>query len=81
MPLAADCNIEEYAAISHGFVGADIMAVCREAAMSALRQILPKIDLDKPIPQEILENLEVTDQDFQNALRVVEPSAMRGSFN
>ena len=77
MPLAADCNIEEYAAISHGFVGADIMAVCREAAMSALRQIFPKIDLDKPIPREILENLEVTDQDFQNALRVVEPSAMR----
>lgn len=77
MPLDNDVNLEDYAATSHGFVGADIMAVSREAAMSALRKILPKIDLDKPIPQEILETLIIKDEDFQNALRVVEPSAMR----
>jgi len=77
MPLDNDVNLEDYAASSHGFVGADIMAVSREAAMSALRKVLPKIDLDKPIPQEILETLLIKDEDFQNALRVVEPSAMR----
>ncbi|MHA1583785.1 MAG: CDC48 family AAA ATPase, partial [Promethearchaeota archaeon] len=77
MPLDKSVNIDEYSIHSHGFVGADIMAVAREAAMSALRKILPMIDLDKPIPLEILENLKIRDDDFQNALRMVEPSAMR----
>jgi transitional endoplasmic reticulum ATPase len=77
MPLSENTNLDEYARLTHGFVGADIMAVSREAAMSSLRKILPKIDLDKPIPAEILENLSINDDDFQNALRVVEPSAMR----
>lgn len=77
MPLATDVELKEYARLSHGFVGADLMAVAREAAMSSLRKILPKIDLDKPIPTEILDSLQITDDDFQNALRMVEPSAMR----
>ncbi|MHA1562791.1 MAG: CDC48 family AAA ATPase [Promethearchaeota archaeon] len=77
MPLDDSVDLDEYARLSHGFVGADLMAIAREAAMSSLRKILPKIDLDKPIPTEILDNLIITDDDFQNALRMVEPSAMR----
>jgi len=77
MPLDSDVNLDEYAEITHGFVGADIMAVCREAAMDALREILPKIDLDKPIPLEILNELKVRDKHFQKALSMIEPSAMR----
>jgi transitional endoplasmic reticulum ATPase len=77
MPLDQSVQLKEYARVTHGFVGADIMAVCREAAMSSLRRILPMIDLDKPIPNEILEGLTIKDEDFQNALKSVEPSAMR----
>ncbi|MHA1719074.1 MAG: CDC48 family AAA ATPase [Promethearchaeota archaeon] len=77
MPLDESVDLDEYARQTHGFVGADLMAVARESAMSSLRKILPKIDLDKPIPTEILDNLIITDDDFQNALRMVEPSAMR----
>ncbi len=78
MPLAKDVNLDRLADITHGFVGADLEALCKEAAMSALRRILPKINLeDKTIPPEILEELQVTKVDFENGLRVVEPSAMR----
>ncbi len=77
MPLDDSVDLNEYARLSHGFVGADLMAIAREAAMSSLRKILPKIDLDKPIPTEILDNLIINDDDFQNALKMVEPSAMR----
>jgi transitional endoplasmic reticulum ATPase len=77
MPLDSSVQLAEYARQAHGFVGADLMSLCREAAMSALRRILPQIDLDKPIPNDILENLVITDGDFQNALTLVEPSAMR----
>ncbi len=77
MPLADDVEISEYARRTHGFVGADLMALAREAAISSLRKILPLIDLDQPIPAEILENLRINDDDFHNALRLVEPSAMR----
>ncbi|MHA1340785.1 MAG: CDC48 family AAA ATPase [Promethearchaeota archaeon] len=77
MPLDEDVNLDEYANITHGFVGADIMAVCREAAMAALREILPKIDLDKPIPLEILNELKIKDEHFQKAISMIEPSAMR----
>ncbi len=63
---------------TYGFVGADLAALCKEAAMKALRRILPKIDLDKEeIPREILESLKVTKEDFMNALREIQPSAMR----
>jgi len=60
MPLDDSVDLDEYARLSHGFVGADLMAIAREGAMSSLRKILPKIDLDKPIPTEILDNLIIT---------------------
>ncbi|MCC5994384.1 MAG: CDC48 family AAA ATPase [Candidatus Aenigmarchaeota archaeon] len=81
MPLAKDVNLEEIADKTHGFVGADLMALCKEAAMSALRRVLPeirdKLKEGEEVPKEVLEKLVVTKQDFENALRVVEPSAMR----
>ena len=77
MPLEANVSLDEYAKITHGFVGADIMAVCREAALFALRKILPKINLDEPIPSEIIQELEISDDDFTQAINLVEPSAMR----
>jgi transitional endoplasmic reticulum ATPase len=78
MPLAKDVDLDRVADITHGFVGADLEALCKEAAMSALRRILPKINLEEArIPPEILEELKVTKEDFENALKVVQPSAMR----
>ncbi|RLF28629.1 MAG: ATPase [Thermoplasmata archaeon] len=77
MPKSEDCNLDELADITYGFVGADLAALAREAAMNALRRYLPEIDLEKPIPVEILEKMEVTMKDFKNALRGIEPSAMR----
>ncbi|MDI6642799.1 MAG: CDC48 family AAA ATPase [Candidatus Hodarchaeaceae archaeon] len=78
MPLAKDVNLDHYADITHGFVGADLEALAKEAAMSALRRILPEIKLEeKIIPPEVLEKLQVTKEDFDNALRMAEPSAMR----
>jgi transitional endoplasmic reticulum ATPase len=63
--------------VTHGFVGADLAALAREAAMKALRRFLPDIDLEKPIPSETLEKMKVLPEDFKNALKEVEPSAMR----
>ncbi|MDH5443604.1 MAG: CDC48 family AAA ATPase, partial [Hadesarchaea archaeon] len=78
MPLAKDVNLDRYADITHGFVGADLEALAKESAMSALRRILPQIKLEeKIIPSEVLEKLQVTKEDFENALRMAEPSAMR----
>ncbi|MEM2878439.1 MAG: CDC48 family AAA ATPase [Candidatus Hadarchaeales archaeon] len=78
MPLSKDVNLDHYADVTHGFVGADLEALCKEAAMSALRRILPEINLEeKVIPPEVLEKLQVTKDDFENALKIVEPSAMR----
>ncbi len=78
MPLAEDVNLDELADITHGFVGADLEALCKEAAMNALRKVLPKIDLEEEsIPPEILESLEVTREDFLDAWKVMEPSALR----
>ncbi|MCD6492757.1 MAG: AAA family ATPase, partial [Archaeoglobaceae archaeon] len=66
---------------THGFVGADIEALCKEAAMKALRRYLPKIDLNSDeIPAEVLESIRVTMDDFREALKDVEPSAMREVF-
>jgi len=76
MPLL-DVDLDSYSAITHGFVGADIMAVCREAAMFSLRRILPKINLDEPIPGEIIQELNIRGEDFVKAINMVEPSAMR----
>ena len=80
MPLADDVNIDELAAITHGYTGADISSLTKEAAMKVLRRILPKIDLEQDIPVEILDNLKVTREDFFNALREVRPSALREVF-
>ncbi|MGB9730333.1 MAG: CDC48 family AAA ATPase [Thermoprotei archaeon] len=78
MPLAPDVNLERIAEIAHGFVGADLAALCREAAMRAIRRIFPQIDfkLDH-IPAEILEKAVVTNQDFMDALKSITPSALR----
>ncbi|MCL7399939.1 MAG: CDC48 family AAA ATPase, partial [Thaumarchaeota archaeon] len=78
MPLAEDVDLEKIANVTHGFVGADLEALCKEAAMRALRRILPQIDFEKEkIPAEILNKIVVTMDDFMEALKEVEPSAMR----
>jgi transitional endoplasmic reticulum ATPase len=77
VPLAEDVHLDTYADTTHGFVGADIALLVKEAAMHALRKILPKLDLDKEIPAELLEQLKVTNGDFDEARKHVEPSAMR----
>jgi transitional endoplasmic reticulum ATPase len=78
MPLDESTDLDELSERTYGFVGADIAAVCREAAMNALRRILPQIDLDAPIiPKEILDKLIVQRSDFETALREVQPSALR----
>ena len=81
MPLAQDVDLEKLSQITHGFVGADLEALCREAAMNALRKIMPSIDfqLDE-IPYDTLLQLEVTMNDFNEALKEVEPSAIREVF-
>jgi len=81
MPLDKKISLKEFANITHGFVGADIMAVCREAAMAALRRYLPQIDLDSElIDPELLEQIEVTKNDFEEALKEVMPSGIREVF-
>jgi len=77
MPLEEDVDLDNYAETTYGFVGADIMAICREAAMFSLRRVLPKINLDEPIPGEIIQELMIRDEDFIKATNLVEPSAMR----
>ena len=78
MPLAEDVDLEKLADITHGFVGADIAALAREAGMRALRRIVPELDLEvESIPVEILNKIQVVNEDFVDALRELEPSAMR----
>jgi len=79
MPMADDVDKEWLASVTYGFVGADISALAKEAAMLALRRNLPEISWKEheEIPVKILEDLRVTKDDFQEALKVVEPSAMR----
>ncbi len=69
--------IDYLADVTHGFVGADLAALAREAAMNALRRYLPEIDLDRPIPTEVLRKMVVTMKDFKEALKSIEPSALR----
>ena len=81
MPLAEGVSLERLAAVTHGFVGADLTALCREAAMSALRRLMPDIDFAQAhIPYDKLMALEVTMDDFMAALAEVEPSAIREVF-
>jgi len=79
MPLAKGISLDEFAEITHGFVGADLSALAKEAAMTLLRRILPdlKLEEEQPIPTEVLEKLKITKQDFIEALKVVRPSALR----
>jgi transitional endoplasmic reticulum ATPase len=78
MPLVEDVQLEDIAARTHGFVGADLEALAKEAAMGALRRILPEINLDEEsIPAELLDKINVTMDDFENSLREVPPSTMR----
>ncbi|MHC1593865.1 MAG: CDC48 family AAA ATPase [Methanotrichaceae archaeon] len=78
MPLAEDVDVAKLAESTHGFVGADLAALAREAGMRSLRRILPELDLEvESIPAEILNKIEVTNEDFLDALREMEPSAMR----
>jgi len=79
MPLTKDVNLDYLASVTHGFVGADLSALAKEAAMVVLRRILPKLNLkeDDDIPEEVLKDLKVTKNDFDQALKVVRPSAMR----
>ncbi|MCK5112026.1 MAG: AAA family ATPase [Thermoplasmatales archaeon] len=78
--VAKEIILDETADITYGFVGADLAALAREAAMNTLRRYLPEIDLEKPIPPELLEKMEVTMSDFKNAHRGIEPSALREFF-
>ena len=74
-------DLETLASRTHGFVGADLNALCREAAMKALRRYLPKINLDEEeIPDDVLDQLEVTNEDFFGALREIQPTAVREVF-
>ncbi len=82
MPLGMDDEKESeffnrIADITYGFVGADLAALTRESAMNALRRYLPEIDLDKPIPTDVLEKMIVTEDDFMEALKTIEPSSLR----
>ncbi|WP_321430321.1 CDC48 family AAA ATPase [uncultured Methanolobus sp.] len=83
MPLEKDLELKEIAAVTHGFVGADLSSLCKEAAMHALRRLLPELkidDVEDEIPPEFMEKLEVTRKDFDEALKNIEPSAMREVF-
>src|SRR3989339_111119 len=79
MPLTKDVDLVKLAQVTHGFVGADLESLTKEAAMNVLRKLLPemKLDSEEQISPQILEKLVITAQDFTDALRVVRPSAMR----
>jgi transitional endoplasmic reticulum ATPase len=79
MPLDKEVDLKALAQLTHGFVGADLASLSREAAMILLRRILPDLKLseDDPIPKDVLEKLQITQKDFTESLKVVRPSAMR----
>ena len=79
MPLTKTVKLDELAAVTHGFVGADLESLAKEAAMNVLRKYLPQMKLDgeEQIPQDILQKLIINQEDFTDALKVVRPSAMR----
>ena len=78
MPLLQDVDLERLASVSHGFVGADLEYLCKEAAMKTLRRMLPELNLEEErLSPETLDKLIVTGGDFENALKEIVPSAMR----
>ncbi len=77
MPLDEKVDLEEIAETTHGFVGADLETLCKEAAMRVLRRVLPDIKPEEEIPQEILQEMIIKKSDFREALREIQPSALR----
>jgi len=78
MPLNEKVNLDQIAKVTHGFVGADLESLAKEAAMRSLRRILPELDLEEEkIPVKILQKIVITDEDFKDALKEVRPSALR----
>jgi len=77
MPLDKKVDLDEIAEITHGFVGADIESLCKESAMRVLRRVLPDIKADEEIPKETLKKMIVTKSDFKEALKEIQPSALR----
>ena len=78
MPIEEKVNLDKIASVTHGFVGADLEILAKEAAMRSLRRILPDLDLEaEKIPAEILQKIIITDNDFKDALKDVKPSALR----
>ena len=81
MPINTDVDLGRLADMTHGFVGADISALVKESAMQSLRRVLPEMDLeDEEIPLDVLQKIDVRNADFLNALKTVEPSALREVF-
>jgi transitional endoplasmic reticulum ATPase len=81
MPLTDEVDLAQYAENTHGFVGADLESLAKEAAMNSLRRIRPQLDLEsEEIDAEVLESLRVTERDFKEALKGIEPSALREVF-
>ncbi|PIN80777.1 ATPase [Candidatus Woesearchaeota archaeon CG10_big_fil_rev_8_21_14_0_10_32_9] len=81
MPLAKDVNLNNIAEVTHGFVGADLSSLAKEAAMNVLRKVLPNLNLEEEvISEERLDNLKIKMDDFKEALKVVRPSALREVF-
>lgn len=81
MPLADDVDLNRLAEITHGFVGADLQQLVKEAAMNSLRKIIPKLNLEEDsIPAEVLNELKVFQDDFKEALLGIQPSALREVF-
>ncbi len=77
MPVAGDFELSRLSEFTHGFAGADLESLVKEAAMRALRRYLPEIEMGEPIPSEVLEKMEVKEKDFLEALREIEPSSLR----
>jgi len=77
MPISEEVDLESLADRTHGFVGADVNALCKEAAMRALRRYLPDLGMEDDIPQEVVDKMIVSKDDFEDALKDIEPSAMR----
>ncbi|HEY0196595.1 MAG TPA: CDC48 family AAA ATPase, partial [Methanobacterium sp.] len=77
MPLDEKVDLDEIAETTHGFVGADLESLCKEAAMRVLRRVLPDIKPDEEIPQETLQEMIIKKSDFKEALREIQPSALR----
>lgn len=80
MPLADEVSLEEFAERTHGFVGADIENLAKEGAMNSIRDFVAEIDLEEEIPADVLDKMEVEKEDLEEALKGIEPSAMREVF-